>query len=125
MAFELRRGDEDSADPSQLGFDVLIDELADDKLYFKLRFENPTLVSQGLINDEVIGIILDETFFCSEDSSKRIERGTEIRNVLPKMLPGEEYEATLDTAQESIESTANTLVTGQIILTLVLSVSLK
>lgn len=98
MAFELRRGDETSAEPSQLGFEVLIDELADDKLYFKLRFENPTMVSIGLINDVVVGTILDETFFCSEESSKRIERGTEVRNVLPKMIPGEEFEGTLETA---------------------------
>ena len=45
--------------------------------------------------------------------------------MLPKLIPGEEYEAVMDTAQGSIESTANTLMTGQLIMTLVLSVSLK
>ena len=64
----MRRGDESSAQPKMLGFEVFINELADDKLYFKTRFEYPTMVSQGLVNDILVGTILDETFFCSEDS---------------------------------------------------------
>ena len=45
--------------------------------------------------------------------------------MLPKLLPGEEFEATLNTSEESIEGSANTLMVGQIIATLALSVSLK
>ena len=45
--------------------------------------------------------------------------------MLPRLLPGEEFEATLDTTEESIEGATNTLMTGQIIATLALSVSLK
>ena len=44
---------------------------------------------------------------------------------MPKLIPGEEYEAAMETAKSSVENTANTLMTGQLIMTLVLSVSLK
>ena len=73
IAFELRRGDESSGEPEKLAFDVSIDDLEGDKLYFKLKFENPTLVSTGLIKDVMVGTILDETFFCSDDSPTTIE----------------------------------------------------
>ena len=69
---------------------MLIDELTGDKIYFKLQFENPTMVSTGLIKDKLVATILDEYFFCSSDSSKWIERGTEIQTVLPKLIAGEE-----------------------------------
>ena len=41
IAFELKRGDEYSANPSKLGFQVVIEDIAKDKMNFKLRFENP------------------------------------------------------------------------------------
>ena len=41
------------------------------------------------------------------------------------MLPGENYEAILETTAVSMQSSTNTLMASQMILTLVLSVSLK
>ena len=100
MSFDLRRGDEDSAEADKLGFEVIIDELAGDRLYFKLQFENPTMVSIGTKSDVMVGTILDESFFCSADTPMTIEEGTEIRVVLPKLLPGEEFETMMVTAEE-------------------------
>ena len=112
ISFEIRRGDEYSAPASELAFDVLIDDSAADRLNFKLRFENPTSVSIGLSNDVMIGTILDESFFCSKDSPMTITKGTEIRTVLPRLLPGEEFEAVLDTAAGSIDNSTRTMMTG-------------
>ena len=47
MSFALVRGDEDSSDPEKLTYQVGIDYLEDDKLYFKMKFDNPELVSLG------------------------------------------------------------------------------
>ena len=41
MAFDLRRGDEDSAPTSELNFEVLIDSLEGDNLNFKMKFDRP------------------------------------------------------------------------------------
>ena len=79
---------------------MIIDELAGDKLYFKLRFENPTMVSIGTKSDVMVATILDESFFCSADTPMTIEEGTEIRVVLPKLLPGEEFETVMVAAEE-------------------------
>ena len=54
-----------------------------------------------------------------------IDPNFKIKPILPRLNPGEEFESVMETAEGSIESTANTLMTGQIIMTLVLSVSLK
>lgn len=125
MTFELRRGDESSAEPDQLKFEALVESLEGDRLYFKMRFENPTMVSIGLVKDVVVGTILDESFFCSEGQPMTIEAGTEIKTVLPRLNPGEEFEGTMEATKSTIESSASTFMTGQLIMTLVLSVSLK
>ena len=86
IAFEIRRGDEDSAKPINLKFEVLVKDIEGDKLKFKLRFENPTMVSQGSYSDILVATILDESFFCSEDSAETIPMGTEIITVLPQLF---------------------------------------
>ena len=68
MAFELRRGNETPAEPDQLNFEVLMAEVKVDQLSLKLKFENPTMVSIGLEQDEVVGTVIDESFFASENS---------------------------------------------------------
>lgn len=90
MAFELRRGDEDSADPKDLTFEVLIDALEGDNLKFKMRFDKPHQVSKGSVPDQIIGTIINSDFFSASDSSKGIKVGTKVRTVLPRMLPGDE-----------------------------------
>ena len=47
MTFELRRGDEDSAQNDDLSFDVIIDRIESEMIYFRVKFEKPTAVSQG------------------------------------------------------------------------------
>ena len=73
MAFTLRRGAEDSAPKDLLKFDVTIDRLEEDKLYFRFIFENPSKVSIGTLKDVIIATVLDVSFFCSADSEKTIE----------------------------------------------------
>ena len=41
------------------------------------------------------------------------------------MLPGEEFASAMETAEASVQTATNTLVVGQIIITLVLAISLK
>ena len=51
-----------------LDFYVAIDKVEGDRLYFKIKFENPSMVSIGSKKDMVVGTILDEDFFCSSNS---------------------------------------------------------
>lgn len=54
------------------------------------------MVSIGSNKDVVIGIIQDESFFSSKDSYVSVKKGTEIRVILPKMLPGADVVLLLD-----------------------------
>lgn len=119
------RGDELSAATSELGFEVSIEEITGDTMYFKLHFENPTRVSIGSVQDVLVATIEDEEFFCSNDSPQAIPEGTTIETKLPQLLPGENYEAAMNVAQSSIEGTTQTMMAGQVIITIFLSVSLK
>ena len=47
VAFELRRGDEDSAEAEYLTFNVNVETLASDELIMKLIFDHPEKVSIG------------------------------------------------------------------------------
>lgn len=73
-----------------LAFDAIVDKLDESNLYFKLKFENPLMVSIGSQKDILVGVILSESFFCSQDSYLTVKKGTELRTVLPKMIAGEE-----------------------------------
>ena len=51
----------------------------------------------------MVGVIRDESFFCTLGSPPRtIDKGKEIRVPLPRLLPSEEIESLLDTAQSQI-----------------------
>ena len=106
IAFELYRGDEYAADASDLSFMVTIADIADDRLYFKMKFDNPSSVSIGMEKDIIAARVIDETFFSGTDSPMAIEQGTQILTNLPKLIPSEEIEEFLETAASSIESTA-------------------
>ena len=125
LKFEIQSGGEDSAKSEQLAFTVMSAGLENSLLMFKLDFENPLLVSMGSNKDKMIATIVDGSFFSSSENGLPIEPGFTIEQLLPKMLPGEEFEAALQTAQTSVERATNTLVVGQIIITLVLAISLK
>ena len=96
-----------------------------DELYLKIKFENPTKVSSGSKKDMLVATVEDISFFCSADSESTIELGYKIKSKLPRMLPGENIEAILETTSASMKFSTNSLMASQIILTLVLSVSLK
>lgn len=83
------------------------------------------MVSTGSKQDVIVGTILDESFFASEDEPTTVSVGTKIMTTLPRLLPGEAIEAVLATTEKLTESAASSFMTGQLILTLVLSVSLK
>ena len=90
--------------------------------------ESPDNAQQGIVSTMSVqgtGEVIDETFFCSSDSPRSIKKGTKIKTSLPKLLPGEQAAAILSTAGSTIENTAQTMMTGQLIVTIVLSVSLK
>ena len=59
-----------------LDFYVAIDKVEGDRLYFKIKFENPSMVSIGSKKDMVVGTIIDEDFFCSSNSYQNIVKGT-------------------------------------------------
>ena len=99
----IRRGDTDSAEQIQLDFEVFIDKLEGDQLFFKMKFVNPSLVSTGTLPDMLVATILDETFFCSGDKPATITAGTELKSVLPRLLPGEEFETTLQTTESTAD----------------------
>ena len=75
MSFQLRRGGEDSAIPEELKFDVFVDRMEGDKLYFKMKFENPNKVSTGSKKDMIVATVEDISFFCSADSEASIKLG--------------------------------------------------
>lgn len=112
MAFELRRGDEDSADPKDLKFEVLIDALEGDNLKFKMRFDKPQMVSKGSVQDEIIGTIINSDFFSSSTSSKGIKVGYKVRTVLPRMLPGDEAVEVLAKTETAANSATSSLMTS-------------
>ena len=68
MSFQLRRGDEDSATPEDLKFEVSLYKMEGDELYLKIKFENPTKVSSGSKKDMLVATVEDISFFCSADS---------------------------------------------------------
>ena len=47
IAFELRRGGEDSAPPEFLNFKVIVMDLIGDELRMKFEFEHPDKISIG------------------------------------------------------------------------------
>ena len=51
MNFELWRGNEDSADATELNFDIILISMHDDELDLTVKFENPEKVSIGLKKD--------------------------------------------------------------------------
>ena len=63
IAFELRRGDEDSAPAEFLNFKVIVKDLIGDELNMKFEFENPDKISIGSQPDAVIAEITNADFF--------------------------------------------------------------
>ena len=55
MTFEIRRGDDDSAPSSMLGFDVLVSQVEGTDLKFSMDFENPGSISIGSKPDAIFG----------------------------------------------------------------------
>lgn len=98
MTFEVVRGGEDSAPLDKLGFTVNAGNLKANGLSFKLVFEYPLMVSIGSQKDKMIATIVDGTFFASSDTGLPIPPGTTIEQLLPKMVPGEEFVMALDKA---------------------------
>jgi hypothetical protein len=98
MTFEVVRGDEDSAPLEKLGFTVNAGNLKADGMAFKLIFDYPLMVSIGAKKDKMVATIVDGSFFASSDTGMPIPPGTTIEQLLPKMVPGEEFVMALDKA---------------------------
>ena len=93
MTFEIQRGSEDSANVEELGFVVSTTGLENNLLKFKLSFDSPLSISQGSSKDKMVATIVDGNFFSNSDDGLPVEPGTTIEQPLPKMYPGEEFEA--------------------------------
>lgn len=78
----------------------------------------------GSKKDVVFGTVLDETFFASEDSADTIQKGSKLKLLLPKMIE-EGLVTAIEATEDAITDSVQPLMAGQIVLTLVLSVSLK
>ena len=63
-------------------------EVIGDVIHFIAKFEDPGKVSIGSQRDVMITEILDESFFCDKDSGEALAEGTQIINILPRMLAG-------------------------------------
>lgn len=125
IKFHIERGGEDSASIEDLAFVVGSAGIEGSLLLFKLDFENPQKVSIGETPDKAIATIVDGSFFADEATGISIPTGTTIDNVLPKMLPGEQFVMVMETTKETIETTAQGILVAQILITLILAVSLK
>lgn len=125
LTFAVVRGDEDSASIEDLSFSVRVGGITDGMLSFKMKFDQPLKVSIGSEKDLMIATIVDGSFFASGETGMPIPPGTTIENILPKMLPGEEFVMVMEKTKETMEKTTNTVIIAQIIITLILSVSLK
>ena len=66
LKFELQRGEEDSAIPEMLNFNVSSVGVENDQLSFLIGFENPNYVSIGSKQDLLTIEIVNPTFFSSE-----------------------------------------------------------
>ena len=75
VAFELRRGDEDSADDEYLSFKVGVDKLMSDELVIKLDFDHPEKLSTGSQPDFVICEIRDAYFFSQVNGPETFASG--------------------------------------------------
>ena len=75
VAFELRRGDEDSADAEYLSFNVGVEKLVSDELVMKLDFDHPEKVSTGSQPDFVICEIRDAYFFSQVNGPETFASG--------------------------------------------------
>ena len=117
----MYRGAEDSASNEELKFKVVSTGIKNSKLGFKFEFDSPLSVSVGETQDVVIGTIVNESFFASQNSGMGIKKGTPIEILLPKLLSNDEFGA----AGEAIEAASRTIVITQICVTVVMAVSLK
>ena len=109
MTFEVVRGAEDSATLEDLTFKVGSDGIENSLMKFKIKFDNPLKVSIGSNKDKMIITIVDGSFFADEKSGKPIPPGTKMEQFLPRMLPGEEFAANMETAKETMETTTNSV----------------
>lgn len=110
MTFAVVRGDEDSASIEDLSFSVRVGGITDGMLSFKMKFDQPLKVSIGSEKDLMIATIVDGSFFASGETGMPIPPGTTIENVLPKMLPGEEFVMVMEKTKETMEKTTNTVI---------------
>ena len=92
---------------------------------FILEFNNTKYVSQGYTKESIIAIILDEELIYGESEYMSISEGKKFELSLPKLTDEESFETKSRAIEDSIDQTANTVVLSQLLLTLLLSVSLK
>ena len=69
IKFELRRGDEDSAPPEELDFQVIVSNIIGDELKMRYEFKKPGMVSIGSQPDVIIAEITNANFFSQADGT--------------------------------------------------------
>ena len=103
MSFTIFRGGEDSALASLLKFEVLSKSIEGDLCHFALKFESPELVSLAQTPDVLVVSIVNDSLLSSSESGVGVDPNFMIQKILPRMLPGEEFAETLETAGATVE----------------------
>ena len=116
---------ETNIEPEEFEFYIQLEDFSEDKMSFILEFNNTKYVSQGYTKESIIAIILDEELIYGESEFMSISEGTRFELSLPKLTDEESFETASKAIEDSIDQTANTVVLSQLLLTLLLSVSLK
>ena len=109
----------------KLDFEVIMDYFDEETMSFVMNFENQDYVSQGYTEESLRAIILDNDLIYGDGEYESIAEGTTFELSLPRMANDEGFEAEIEVIEYSIDRTTNTVVLSQLVLTLVLSVSLK
>lgn len=90
LRVEVARGDDDtSARPSELGFDVKIEDYDERSVELKFEFENPLSVSIGDEPDTLVIEFVENELFTSRETGKSLAPHSIVAQIIPKQFLSE------------------------------------
>ena len=96
-----------------------------DELYLNVKFKDPVMVSIGMKKDMIIAEVANKEFFSRTDAQAGIEEGTQVKLWLPRLLSGDAFEETVNEIHETVDSSAQYLLVGNLFTTVILAISFK
>ena len=75
LEFKIKRGADDSADESDLTFNINSVGLEGGSLILKVKFNNPLLVSTGSRKDKMLAMIMNGKFFTPPNTACSVPNG--------------------------------------------------